>query len=50
VLAFLERLDEQPAAPTVLVVTHSAEVASRAERVVAIHEGRITGAELRAGS
>jgi ABC-type multidrug transport system fused ATPase/permease subunit len=47
IAAFLERLDELPEAPTVLMVTHSAAIAARADRVIEMREGRITADELR---
>jgi ATP-binding cassette, subfamily B, bacterial len=40
--AFLERLDELPDAPTVLMVTHSDHALSFAGRVVELREGRVT--------
>ena len=45
--AFLERLDALPEAPTVLMVTHSDEIAARADRVVEMREGRIAAGGLR---
>jgi ABC-type multidrug transport system fused ATPase/permease subunit len=45
--AFLERLDELPKPPTVLMVTHSRDIAAHAGRVVEMREGRIDADEPR---